>query len=298
MFRKFGFYTRMIFKMLQQEVVNREDYQVSYDDIAHTYPSWTNQMGKFTDKIIAPAMLHSEAFGHKTIKVLDFACGTGYISRKIVGMGVPCEVTAVDISEKMLESCADLRDQGVKLVRMDGLDFLNRTEETFDVILCGWALPYFRHKVLLRLFKDKLTEGGIVGVIANSKGTLHKMEEIFIRVMAENSDHVRKPMNISLQLPKGKVGLGKWFRRHGFVALEIDEGEVSFSFDTPEALLEWLNQTGALAGTMHIFNQYEKVKGDILREIRKEKCIDHQYVINHRFVYGIFRNGGEKNAHT
>jgi ubiquinone/menaquinone biosynthesis C-methylase UbiE len=288
----------MIFKMLHKEVVNQEDYQASYNEIANTYQYWTTEMGKFTDKIITPAMLLNDASGQKTIKVLDFACGTGYISRKIVGMGVRCEVTAVDISEKMLESCADLRDQGVKLVHMDGIDFLTRTEEKFDIILCGWALPYFEHKMLLKLFKDKLTEGGIVGVIANSKGTLHKMEEIFIKVMSENPDNVRKPMKISLQLPKGKEGLENWFRHHGFAALEIDEGEVAFSFDTPEELLEWLNQTGALAGTMQIFNHYENVKGDILREIRKEKCKDHQYVINHKFVYGIFRNGGEKREHT
>jgi hypothetical protein len=116
--------------------------------------------------------------------------------------------------------------------------------------------------------------------------------------MAENPDNVRKPMNISLQLPKGKEGLEKWFRYHGFVVLEIDEGEVTFSFETPEELLEWLNQTGALAGTMQIFNHYEKVKGDIIREIRKEKCKDQHYEINHRFVYGIFRNGGEKREHA
>ncbi|MEN1758892.1 methyltransferase domain-containing protein [Anoxynatronum sibiricum] len=298
MIHKSRFYTKMIFKMLKKEVVNQEDYKASYNEVANTYQDWIEQMGKFTDQMIMPAILSNETAGQKPIRVLDFACGTGYISRKIVGMGVPCEITAVDISEKMLEHCADLSDQGVKLVHMDGITFLNETEETFDVILCGWALPYFPHKVLLKKFRERLADGGIVGVIANRTGTLHKMEEIFLRVMAKNPENVRKPMDISLQLPKGREGLENWFRHHGFVAVEIDEGEAIFSFDTPEKLLAWLNETGALAGTMQIFNNYEKVKGDILREIEKEKCRDHQYEINHNFVYGIFRNGGVNGEHT
>ncbi len=310
MIRKTRFYTKMIVKMLNKEVVNQEDYKTSYNAVAGTYQHWIDQMGRFTDNIIKPELLMSqgikfnegssvnETAGQQPFKVLDFACGTGYISRRIVRMGLPCEITAVDISEKMLENCADLSDQGVKLVHMDGLDFLNGTEETFDVILCGWALPYFPHKVLLKKFREKLRNGGMVGVIANRKGTLHKMEEIFLRVMAENPENVRKPMNISLQLPKGAAGLQNWFHRHGFTTVEIDEGEVTFSFDTPEELLGWLNETGALAGTMQIFDNYEKVKSDLLREIDKEKRRDDQYEINHRFVYGIFRNGGVKREHA
>lgn len=310
MIRKTWFFTKMVFKMLNKEVVNQEDYKASYNEVASTYQHWIEQMGRFTDNIIKPELLMNQGLkisegslinepgGQQPVKVLDFACGTGYISRRIVEMGVPCEITAVDISERMLENCADLSDQGVKLVHMDGMDFLNGTEETFDVILCGWALPYFPHKALLKKFREKLRDGGMVGVIANRKGTLHKMEEIFLRVMADNPENVRKPMNISLQLPQGSEGLESWFRQYGFTTVEIDEGEVTFSFDTPEELLAWLNQTGALAGTMQIFDNYDKVKGDLLREIDKEKRRNDQYEINHTFVYGIFRNGGVKREHA
>ena len=298
MIRKTRLYTKMIFKMLKKEMVSQADYKAAYNEAASTYQHWIDRMGPFTDRIIQSAFRHHETAGQKSIRVLDFACGTGYISRKILEMGIPCEITAVDISEKMLEHCADLSDQGVKLIHMDGLDFLDGAEERFDVILCGWALPYFPHNVLLKEFREKLTEGGLVGVIANRKGTLLKMEDIFLRVMTENPENVRKPMNISLQLPRGEAGLKSWFQHHGFVAVEADEGEVTFSFNTPQELLAWLNKTGALAGTMQIFNNYEKVKEDLLREIRKEKSRDHRYEINHAFVYGIFRNGGVNNEYA
>ncbi|SMP72161.1 class I SAM-dependent methyltransferase [Anoxynatronum buryatiense] len=298
MIRKSRFYSKMIFKILKKEVVNQDDYRASYNEVASTYQDWIAQMGRFTDRIIKPAILLNKTTSRVPVRVLDFACGTGYISRKVIEMDLPCEITAVDISERMLEHCADLSDKGVKLVNMEGGAFLNETKETFDVILCGWALPYFQHKVLLKQFREKLSEGGVVGVIANSKGTLHKMEEIFLRVMAENPGNVRKPMNIALQLPKGTEGLECWFRYHGFVPVEIDEGEVTFSFDTPEDLLAWLNQTGALAGTMQIFDNYEKVKRDILREIKKEKYRERHYEINHKYVYGIFRNGGVNGEHA
>ncbi|SET76033.1 Methyltransferase domain-containing protein [Natronincola peptidivorans] len=289
MINKLKLYGNMLPKILRKEVVNNLDYRASYNDAASTYGCWLEKMGGFTDNIIKPHYMPPK----KTVKILDFACGTGYISRKLIEMGIPCEITVVDLSEKMLEACADLSQRGVKLVHMDGLDFLESTDETFDMIYCGWALPYFQHKVLLKNFMKVLNTGGIVGVIANSKGTLSKMEEIFLSVMEEDVENVKKPMDIRFNLPNGQEGLRKWFEGQGFSTLEIDEGEAVFSFNRPEQLLEWLNKTGALAGTMMIFDSYERAKPNLIKEITKQKLQQDQYVINHKFVYGIFRYGGE-----
>jgi len=193
----------------------------------------------------------------------------------------------------MLAECADLSPKGVKLVHADGISFLGSTDETFHAIYCGWALPYFRHQSLLKGFRRVLSPGGIVGVISNSKGTLSEMEEIFLRVMEGDLENVAKPMDIRFNLPAGQGGLRSWFEEHGFSTLETDEGEAVFCFDSAGELLEWLNKTGALAGTAKIFRCYERARPKLVKEIEKHKARGNHYSINHRFVYGIFRYGGE-----
>ena len=284
----------MIYKIMKKEVVDVADYKASYNDVASTYECWVEKMGKFTDYIIKPQYV-CEKINNKNepIKVLDFACGTGYISRKLLLSSVPCEITAVDLSDKMLEVCNDLSLQGVDLINMDGMTFLENTSEQFDMILCGWALPYFSHNKLLNNFGKVLKKDGVIGIIANSKGTLDEMERIFLKVMETNPQEVNKPMNIAFNLPNGEKGLKQWFEKQGFYPLELYEGERVFSFDTGEALLDWLNQTGVMAGTKMIFKDYDKVKGQLIEEIKKLKYDNGKYNINHKFVYGIFTQGGQ-----
>lgn len=296
MIRKLKLYSKMILKILNKEVVNNIDYKADYNNVAATYQCWLARMGNHTDNIIQSSYIPNDYLKvNQQIKILDFACGTGYISRKIIEQNIPCKITAVDISDKMLEQCADLSSKGVKLVNMDGMDYLNTTKEKYDVIFCGWALPYFQHKLLLEKFKTLLNEDGIIGVIANCKGTLSKMDKVFLNVMKENVELVNKPMNISFSLPKDKNDLIKWFNYTGFKALETGEGEEVVSFDSPDKLLEWLNITGALAGTTYIFKDYESVKANIIDLIKKEKYKNNQYFINHKFVYGLFQKGRNNN---
>jgi ubiquinone/menaquinone biosynthesis C-methylase UbiE len=295
MIKKCKLYINMICKIIKKEVVDLADYKASYNDVANTYDCWVEEMGRFTDHIIKPQYVCeniSNRNGKRPIKVLDFACGTGYISRKLLLSSVMCEITAVDISDKMLEVCKDLSLQGVNVINMDGMTFLENTTEQFDMIICGWALPYFPHKKLLKNFRSILKEDGVIGVIANSKGTLDKMEEIFLSVMETNLEEVVKPMNITFDLPNGEKGLKKWFEKQGFYPLELHEGERVFSFDTGEALLDWLNQTGVMAGTKMIFKDYDQVKEQLIEEIEELKYDDGKYSINHKFVYGIFNSRG------
>lgn len=285
MINQLKFYAKMTHKILSKDVIGNNDYGKEYDKIADTYQYWLKEMSRFTDRIIKPAY----AANTERPKVLDFACGTGYITRRLLEKETDCDITAVDISERMLHVCKDLADHGVNIVNADGIAFLNNTAERFDIIFCGWALPYFNYKVLLKGFKKVLNEGGIVGVISNSRGTLHKIEDIFVKVMMENQNEIVKPMDIRFNLPDGKEGLAKWFEQYGFACLEVHEEEVVFSFDRPEDLFDWINKTGAAAGTAQIFRDYDRVKGKIIKEIEREKCIKGRYSINHKFTYGLFK---------
>lgn len=285
MFKKIAFYIKVGRKLVKRDVVNNEDYRIEYNKLACTYSNWLSKMGEFTERIIKPEYLPKQ----NELKILDFACGTGYISKSLLDKNVECEITAVDASEEMLDKLKSLNNSGVKIVNCDGIEFLKNTEEKYDAIFFGWALSYFNHKELFGLFRRVLNDKGIIAIITNTRGTLAGIEDIFLKVMYKNHKEVIKPMDISFNLPYGKKGLTKWFKRYGFELVEAEDGEVIVTFDTPEQLLQWLNETGAAAGTGRIFKNYSLVKDNLIDEIRKEKYKHGKYEINHKFAYGIFR---------
>lgn len=272
-------------KFIKKDVINKEDYRKEYNKVSATYINWLNEIGQFTDRLINSNYIPKE----KRIKVLDFACGTGYISKNLLKKDIDCEITGVDYSDKMLEELRKLKDSRLKVVHSDGIEFLKNTEEKFDVIYIGWALPYFNHRELLKLFRRVLNTKGIVKIITNVQGTLADIEEIFVKVMYKNQGQIIKPMDIRFNLPKGQEGLIKWFSQYGFDELEVEDGEVIVRFDEAEDLLKWLNETGAIAGTACIFKDYDTIKEDLIQEIRKTKHNKGKYEINHRFTYGSFK---------
>lgn len=285
MLKKILFYINLGLKLLKKDVIDKEDYRDEYNKVSNTYINWVEEMGKFTDKIIKFEYIERD----EEIKILDFACGTGYISKNILKKDIECQITAVDYSDKMLEELKILKDHRINIVNCDGIEFLKNTDEKYDMIFFGWALSYFNYKELFKLFKRVLKDGGAIGIITNIQGTLSGIEDIFLKVMEENQDKVIRPMDIRLNLPYGKEGLVKWFNRYGFEEVEVDEGEVLLSFQDPEKLLNWLNETGAAAGTTCIFKDYDLIKDNIIKEIKEKKYSNGEYEINHKFAYGIFK---------
>jgi len=285
MIKKALFYLKIGYKLLKKEVVSKEDYRGEYDEVSHTYDNWLKEMGRYTDNIINSKYLDAD----KELKILDFACGTGYITKGLLNKSTKYKITSLDQSNKMLEKLKDIRDPRVTAIQMDGIEFLKSTNEKFDVIFFGWALSYFDHHELLKLFNKVLKPEGILAIITNVEGTLDRIEKIFLEVMSENQRRVIKPMDIKLNLPKGKLGLVKWCNQYGFKDLDLEEGEVFFKFKEPYELLQWLNLTGAAAGTKKIFDNYNDIKPFLIEKIKKEKYKDSIYEINHKFAYGIFK---------
>ncbi|WP_454052338.1 class I SAM-dependent methyltransferase [Clostridium sp. Marseille-Q7071] len=285
MINKIWFYSKIGYKLIKKEVVSGDDYREEYDKVSDTYHFWLKEMSRYTDNIIHSKYIEID----KELKILDFACGTGYITKSLLNKSIKYKITSVDQSNKMLEKLLNINDPRVTAIQSDGIEFLKTTNEKYDVIFFGWALSYFDHNELLKLFNRVLKSGGILAIITNVEGTLDKIESIFLKVMSEKQKEVIKPMDIKLNLPKGKKGLVKWCSQYGFRALEVEEGEVFFNFKEPEELLQWLNITGAAAGTRKIFKNYNEVKPLIIEKIKKEKYKNGAYEINHKFAYGVFR---------
>ncbi|MFZ5353670.1 MAG: class I SAM-dependent methyltransferase [Bacillota bacterium] len=271
-------------------VVDKEDFQQEYNEVSKTYNLWSERMGKHTDNILKPEYLEQSG---KTIQILDFACGRGYITSKLLrDTDGKIRITGLDISPGMLDCCkANIDDDRAEFILADGLEYLKKTENKYDAVYCGWGLCYLSYKKVLRLFHRVLNKNGIAGVIVNSKGTLQDIEQIYVDAMCDNPLYIDKVMDIKFNLPKDRQELEGWFAKYGFEAVYTGEGEELVYFDTPEELYRWLRNTGAAAGMGKIFNHNEAMEKEIIKRIKEKRYINGKYMINHKFAYGVFRKG-------
>ncbi len=100
--------------------------------------------------------------------VLDVATGTGIIAIAVAQIvGDEGKVIGVDFSSGMLaqarQKIQDLNLKNIQLIEADA-EYIEFSEETFDVILCSTAIVYFRDiPYALRKWYSWLKKGGCIG---------------------------------------------------------------------------------------------------------------------------------------
>lgn len=287
--RKLHTYMKMVFLFLTKRIVRRDDYRDEYNIVASTYHNWLKKMNKHTNTILKIDHLKSR----KNIHILDFACGTSYISAAILSSlkDSTMKINAVDISDKMIEIAkGKISDSRCSFLVQDGTDFLiGEEDEKYDAIFCGYALPYFNQKKVIKEFHRILKKEGTAHFILNCKGTLKGIDEIYIDTMKEFPSSMIKIMEIRYQLPKNQNDLKSWFERRHFSTVFLDTVEEFVSFNTPEELYNWLKETGAIAGTGRIFSEDKEIEESIVTKIKNRCYSEDKYCINHKFIQGIFK---------
>jgi len=279
---------RAIFKvasmLVKNQVITPDEYASSYNSISDTYSVWNSIMGEYTKKLI------EQYPPQKDEKILDFACGNGFLSKELININPFVNITGIDISENLIEQCKkDIKNKKIDFVANDGLKFLDDKKSEFDRIYSAWALPYFDNNQLLSLFNNSLKNDGMVFIISNSVNTLKNLDKVFKDVILKYPDNLKKIMKISPNLPNGKSGLKKKFEENGFETIYISSGEEIVIKDTASGLYKWLKSSGVLAGTEEMFTMNDEIKNAIIKAIEKKLSFEKKYKINHKFVAGIFR---------
>jgi predicted TPR repeat methyltransferase len=96
--------------------------------------------------------------GRHYARTLDIGCGTGLAGATFADIGG--QMVGIDLSEGMLFKA---REKGVysALYSVDGVEFLRRSEEEFELVLCADALPYIGDlQPLFSAIADRLRGGG------------------------------------------------------------------------------------------------------------------------------------------
>jgi glycine/sarcosine N-methyltransferase len=125
-------------------------------------------------------------------RALDAGCGTGFHTLLLARLGV--EVTAMDISQKMLDQCgAQMRNEGmdVRMLRAGFLDIPASYSGAFDGVFCmGNSLPHLSGDEeiarALKRFYDVLRPGGMLFIQILNYDRIMARREIVQNVRENN----------------------------------------------------------------------------------------------------------------
>lgn len=286
--------------------VKSRDIANSYDQVANHYEKYfLSIMHRHNDRVLDQFVeLYSNLDQSDTIhskgkrveepdfKILDLACGTGYNTKYLIRKNVHAQYTLVDLSTKMLQQAKTTISgdsfNKVQFVCKDMLDFMvKQKDETYDAVVCMWALKYHTPHKMVRECNRILKRGGKLIVIVNLKGTLKQMRQVYKQLILKHLFYIRKIM-MDLPNPKTSKIFEKWFAREKMKTLYMGQASQKFRFKKMEDLVRFIVSTGAMAGYDQMIPLREPLVQKEMMEYFERRKIS---VLEHQFVYGIFEKG-------
>jgi 2-polyprenyl-3-methyl-5-hydroxy-6-metoxy-1,4-benzoquinol methylase len=85
-------------------------------------------------------------------KILEIGCGPGNITKHLLSKRPDFKLLGLDIAPSMIKF-AQLNNPGAGFEMMDARE-IDKLEERFDGIICGFCLPYLSKEDALKLIKD------------------------------------------------------------------------------------------------------------------------------------------------
>lgn len=269
--------------------VENMDIANSYDTISKGYETYfLKTMHRYNDQLLT--LLLEEPLGNK---VLDLACGTGYNTSFLQSNGVEAEFTLVDLSEGMLEQAKekDMNQGQITFVHQDMISYLQSCpDEKYDTIICTWAIKYQPPVQVIKECARVLKKGGRMAVLVNTADTLPEIRALYPKLLIRNVFSIRQIMR-DLPNPKNREVFQQWFVSFGFDVMIVKKARHRFHFVSASKMVEFLTSTGALAGYDRMIDlRSDKMKQQMITYFKRE----HINSTEHRFIYGIFKNGSMK----
>jgi ubiquinone/menaquinone biosynthesis C-methylase UbiE len=141
-------------------VETSEVYDAAAQSYSRSHARWLRFGGGEAQSAFEGAVT---AFLRPGLRMLDVACGTGIVARRVL-RGVDIDLVLLDASQQMLNLCHDIPARRVKRC-MKQLPF---DEDSFDIVTCAWSLerlidprPAFENCRKLRLRQDLTMAKGV-----------------------------------------------------------------------------------------------------------------------------------------
>lgn len=286
---KIKLYFKVMNLYLRRKLVSNDDIAESYDKISSKYNElFMAEMHLYNDLLLSK--IDSFLF-EKKLDILDLAAGTGYNSLRLNEISCNNNYVLVDLSKGMLNQAKlNTSELNAEYHNMDMLDYLsNANDNTFDIIICNWALKYQDIDKTLRECNRVLRDNGMIICLINSKKTLPEIRGVYLKLLEKNIKKINKLMMV-LPNPRNQKEFNRSFNKNGFNTLFCESYQKKFSFTCATKKVDFITNTGALAGFDVMLDLHDKsIVNQMVALIEKENNND----ITHIFYGGIFKKGGK-----
>jgi len=281
---------RVLWLMLNRRFVGADDIRDDYNRLCKTYDDcFGGHVSKHSQRLIDKLPVA------EGMRIVDLAAGTGTLTVPLAErVGPEGCVFSVDRSSGMQSvcrrKCAERGMSHIAFIEDDMLAALGTLPSgRLDGVTCGWAIGYSDPVEVLREAHRILKPGGFVGIIENTRHTLHPVRATAMRVARTLPRHVTGLMDLHRHLPRDTGHLAGWFRRAGLVPQNTWEGTEPFSFRSGREVLDWVLSTGASAGFDRMMDPEVKQTCDRLfvRFIEEDFMQDGRIDVAHCYVAGI-----------
>ncbi|WFU74078.1 methyltransferase domain-containing protein [Bradyrhizobium sp. CB2312] len=165
----------------------------------------------------------------KEESVLDVACGTGVVARRLAGRGHVGRLVGVDLNEAML-AVARAKSSEVEWTEGSALD-LPLASHSFDVVLCQLGLQFFPDRPrALREMDRVMTPSGRLGLSVYSAiehtPAAHAFVQSLDKFLGAESSRTKRAEHLSCNADE----VGNWVRQAGFDRVDVESVTKQISF--------------------------------------------------------------------
>lgn len=114
----------------------------SYNQLANDYEHNVDTKSLFNTEYERPSMMKLLSTDLRNKKVLDAGCAAGWYTEQLIKLGA--DVTATDISPRMVEATKRRIGENAKVLCLDLEEKLPFEDESFDVIVSSLVLHYIK----------------------------------------------------------------------------------------------------------------------------------------------------------
>ena len=160
--------------MIKKELVKK-----NFSKSTNSYDSFAN-----VQKHMAKELMKNLNDNLNEIKILEIGSGTGILTNYLISKYPNSQITLIDISESMIESCRNKFGNRLNYIVSDAENY--EFENKFDLIISNATFQWFNNlNETVEKYKNILSENGKILFSIFAEGTYKELNESFLKVSEE-----------------------------------------------------------------------------------------------------------------
>jgi SAM-dependent methyltransferase len=268
--------------------VGSAELKTAYNRIHGFYDEfWVVEAGKPVRELVKRLSLTGRE------RVFEAGCGTGFATVLIAPrLTAPGEILAVDLSEGMLEEAharAKAHDvQNIQFIAGDALERLEK-DGPFDLIFSSWVLGYIPLAPFFSRAAQALVPKGQLAFVVHKENSPREPLDLFWEIVAEDPSVLEQ--RVAFDFPRDVKHLRTELRNAGLRPELLEDGKVTFSYASPEEVLEHLLKSGAGTAFYDALNpaRRQALEQRFLDTLRARQGSKKKYKVIHDCIVCIAR---------